>query len=40
MLIKNLFKYWTYQVFAPGVVLRENMMPSNPCWLMINALMS
>jgi pyruvate,water dikinase len=23
MLIKNLFKYWTYQVFAPGVVLRE-----------------
>ena len=23
MLIKNLFKYWTYQVFAPGAVLRE-----------------
>lgn len=23
MLIKNLFKYWTYQVFAPGTVLRE-----------------
>ena len=23
MLIKNLFKYWTYQVFAPDTVLRE-----------------
>ncbi len=23
MLIKNLFRYWTYQVFAPGAVLRE-----------------
>jgi pyruvate,water dikinase len=23
MLIKNLFKYWTYQVFSPGLVLRE-----------------
>ena len=23
MLIKNLFKYWTYQVFSPGAVLRE-----------------
>jgi pyruvate,water dikinase len=23
MLIKSLFKYWTYQVFAPGTVLRE-----------------
>ena len=23
MLIKNLFKYWTYQVFSPGTVLRE-----------------
>ena len=23
MLIKNLFKYWTFQVFAPGAVLRE-----------------
>ena len=23
MLIKNLFKYWTYQVFAPGAALRE-----------------
>ena len=23
MLIKNLFKYWTYQVFPPGAVLRE-----------------
>ncbi len=23
MLIKNLFKHWTYQVFSPGAVLRE-----------------
>jgi pyruvate, water dikinase len=23
VLLKNLFKYWTYQVFAPGTVLRE-----------------
>lgn len=23
MLIKNLFRYWTYQVFSPGTVLRE-----------------
>ena len=23
MLIKSLFKYWTYQVFSPGTVLRE-----------------
>lgn len=23
MLIKNLFRYWTYQVFAPGAMLRE-----------------
>lgn len=23
MLIKNLFRHWTYQVFAPGTVLRE-----------------
>ena len=23
MLLKNLFKYWTYQVFSPGTVLRE-----------------
>ena len=23
MLIKNLFKYWTYQIFSPGTVLRE-----------------
>ncbi len=23
MLLKSLFKYWTYQVFAPGTVLRE-----------------
>jgi pyruvate,water dikinase len=23
MLIKNMFKYWTYQVFSPGTVLRE-----------------
>jgi pyruvate,water dikinase len=23
LLIKNLFKYWTYQAFAPGAVLRE-----------------
>ena len=23
MLIKNLFKYWTYQVFSPGTILRE-----------------
>ncbi len=23
MLLKNLFKYWTYQVFSPGTVLKE-----------------
>ncbi len=23
MLVKNLFKYWTYQVFSPGTVVRE-----------------
>ena len=23
MLLKNLFKYWTYQIFSPGTVLRE-----------------
>ncbi|MBC8442115.1 MAG: hypothetical protein H8D87_20805 [Deltaproteobacteria bacterium] len=23
MLIKNLFRYWTYQVFSPGIILRE-----------------
>ena len=23
MLIKNLFRYWTYQVFSPGTILRE-----------------
>jgi len=23
MLIKNLFRYWTFQVFSPGTVLRE-----------------
>ncbi|MBU8848662.1 MAG: PEP/pyruvate-binding domain-containing protein, partial [Desulfobacterales bacterium] len=23
MLIKNLFRYWTYQIFSPGIVLRE-----------------
>ena len=23
MLLKSLFKYWTYQVFSPGAVLRE-----------------
>ena len=23
MLLKSLFKYWTYQVFSPGTVLRE-----------------
>jgi len=23
VLLKNLFKYWTYQVFSPGTVLRE-----------------
>jgi len=23
MLIKNLFKYWSYQLFSPSTVLRE-----------------
>ncbi len=23
MLLKNLFRYWTYQVFSPGIILRE-----------------
>ena len=23
MLIKNLFRYWSYQVFSPGTILRE-----------------
>lgn len=23
MLIKNLFRYWTYQIFSPGTILRE-----------------
>ncbi len=23
MLLKNLFRYWTYQIFSPGTVLRE-----------------